>query len=144
MSISSPGDKTLPIKITCRYVPHEGGGVVPALFYNGQPDKNLSILVPPGYDKISFYRDLEAQEVPFFFTGANVTPIRNQAGVCDDLKLASVTDEAVTVSDTYLHVGDHAVGDVTLFYFIQDFGGNGDGPTGGFASDPEIINTGRD
>jgi hypothetical protein len=143
MSDQRYGDNVKVVEITCEYQQLAGGGYAPALFYDGLPDQGLSINVPLGCDRLVFRRDDSADNVPFFFTGANISPEWTANKVYGDLKLATVTDNAVTVFDRHEHT-DQMVGGVTLFYFINSVANRSDRPAGAFVSDPEIINTGRD
>lgn len=136
------GDTTTEITVTC--VRREvGGHVTTVLLYDGQEGADLKIPVNTNCSQIRFNRGADSP-VNFQLTGANIVPTYKDGVVYGDLQVGSIDGSAVIIDDKHLHgtpeSGPVTVGNVYLFYFVIPEAG---GEAGSFASDPEIINTGR-
>ncbi|AUN33599.1 hypothetical protein [Niveispirillum cyanobacteriorum] len=145
MSSTDVVNHVLTIPVACEMQGTGGGVPQPTLVYEKNVSANDVIMAGANITKIVFTKDPTTQ-IDFIFTGVNVTPAVEGTKILKDLKIVSVSDNEVTISDGQQNQDKQAVGNITLFFLVEDPETQASLISAGskvvYSSDPEVVNDG--
>ncbi|KPF82332.1 hypothetical protein IP70_21800 [alpha proteobacterium AAP38] len=145
MSSQDVVNHVLTIPVTCKMQGTGGGLPQPTLFYEKNVSTNDVITANANISQIVFTKDPTTQ-IDFIFTGVNVTPAVDGSKILKDLKIVSVSETEVKISDGQENQNKQAVGNITLFFLVEDPETQATLISAGskvvYSSDPEVVNDG--
>ncbi len=145
MSSQDVVNHTMTIPVKCEMQGTGGGLPQPTLVYEKNVSTNDVIMAGANIQQIIFKKD-PATQIDFIFTGVNVTPAVDGTKILKDLKIVSVSDNEVTVSDGQQNQDKQTVGNITLFFLVEEPETQASLISKGakvvYSSDPEVVNDG--